>query len=367
MNEGDSMGTARNNRSWRGAARSSGFSLIELLVVIVIIVILAGLVLAAVAGARRAALGSADASLARTLQTGVEQFRTDNGFLPPLVKDNLRASGTAEARPGELAPDLYTAARGGVFTDNTDWVEPRNGASPLVDNQSTRPNTFSFSLAETNDADRDYLRRANLGVVPIPGRNAEADLRFSTLSLSYYLIGVLPKDIDGVEGPGYRSPKRTGSFDLRGEAKPSAIDVASQADRLARNGDLGERTVLLDGNGVAVRYYRWLAGDPAAENETVVRDTGDLNVPLVVGNQSGSLDPTTNPIRWQQFDNAEIREAGYAIVLAGPDGLFGDPGTEASEDLLSATGDPDPGTDDEGWFAISQKVARDNTVVVGKP
>ena len=70
-----------------------GFTLIELLVVVAVILVLAGILLAgltrSVGTARRT---SAERSI-EALVLGINQFKADFGFLPPLVHDGRSISG----------------------------------------------------------------------------------------------------------------------------------------------------------------------------------------------------------------------------------------------------------------------------------
>ena len=71
----------------RTQTNRSGFTLIEVLVVITIIVILIALLLVSLAGARRSAGSAAERQSVVALKMGVEQFKNEHGFLPPMVKD----------------------------------------------------------------------------------------------------------------------------------------------------------------------------------------------------------------------------------------------------------------------------------------
>ena len=67
------------------------------------------------------------------------------------------------------------------------------------------------------------------------------------------------------------------------------------------------RFELRDRNGVAYRYYRWEPGKPGTGE--MVDFPQDFNVPDLVGNP---------------FDDVSLRGAKWAIVGAGPNGVFGD-------------------------------------------
>src|SRR5277367_4559849 len=68
------------------------FTLVELLVVIAIIAILAALILTAVSQAKAKALRTQCANNVRQLGLGLQAFRTDNNFYPP-VENPVYANG----------------------------------------------------------------------------------------------------------------------------------------------------------------------------------------------------------------------------------------------------------------------------------
>src|ERR1035437_2556326 len=82
------------SRKWR---REDGFTLIELLVVIAIIVLLAGLIIAAMPGAKKRAYDSATMQLLTGLSTNCEQYFAN-----------------FDAYPGPMPPGVTTAASNGV-------------------------------------------------------------------------------------------------------------------------------------------------------------------------------------------------------------------------------------------------------------
>ncbi len=77
----------------RSAGTRKGFTLIELLVVITIIALLIGMTFAATRGALRAGGVSSTKFTMRSIATGIEQFKADFGYYPPLVRDDGRDVG----------------------------------------------------------------------------------------------------------------------------------------------------------------------------------------------------------------------------------------------------------------------------------
>ncbi len=223
------------------------FTLIELLVSISVVLILAGILVVGVRYANRAAKGAVDRAMVNSLKVGVEQFRQDFGFVPPLVQDQAIPS---LSRPGITSFPINS------FQD------------PVTNGTRRAPAAFSFGLSDSNAAMRDYLRAdgyTGVGRIDPTGDDRNrADRRFSVRSLAYYIVGALPRDIDGVEGPGYNAPARDGAFALdaaRG-AKPytPSFDIAKYPTALAIE-DAGNGLVeIRDRGGVAVRFYRWLPG-----------------------------------------------------------------------------------------------------------
>ena len=138
-------------------------------------------------------------------------------------------------------------------------------------------------------------------------------------------LEVLDEEVDGVQGPGFRAPQRDGSFRVAGGQTYEPFFDASKNPEGIFRGKVDEgRVELRDRNGVAYRYYRWMPGNLDGE----VEEADDLNIPELLGSAE---------------DNPELRSAKFAIVAAGPNGVFGEEKTE-EDDLwirqgLSA-GDP---------------------------
>ncbi|MFN0132138.1 MAG: hypothetical protein ACKVW3_06360 [Phycisphaerales bacterium] len=247
--------------------RRRAFTLIEVLVVILVVFVLIGLLIVGLRVASRSARGSLDRASLTALKNATTQFKQTVGFAPPLADDAI---------------------------------------GPIVA-PSTVVKVFRLSDFSVG-GDVEKLR-----AVPADPNLAPADLRFSIYSIPIYLIGALDAPIDGKSGPGLRVPKKEGSFEKAGKIIDPFFDVSRNAKALFAVDAAKGRYVLRDGKGVAFRYYFWLhdQGDPPLN--TALKDY--LNIPWIIGDES----------------NPDFRDAQWAIVSAGPNGVFGD------EDLLPVT------------------------------
>jgi hypothetical protein len=152
-------------------------------------------------------------------------------------------------------------------------------------------------------------------------------MRFSLYSLPYYLVGacevprytspptgVQQTTVDGVPGPGMLTPMRDGQFERSGRRFEPFFDVSRNTRAVVTTVSTEGRVELRDSNGVAFRYYRWEHGKDTANANGTSGPVGsivgleDLNVPRILG------DPTENPA---------LKDAKYAILAAGPNGLYG--------------------------------------------
>lgn len=244
----------------RATTRSPGFTLIELLFGIAVVFLLIGLLIAGLRFATRATRGQLDTQAAAALKVAVEQFKQQFAFFPPLVKDRV----------------------GGSF--------------PILPGPPKRVLVFDLQ----DPADVLFLRTP-------PANAAQPDERFSVYTLAYYVMGALEVDVDGKAGFGFTEPTRDGRFALRGPVFGPYFDTGRNPRAVfAADPDRGV-IELRDSNNVSYRYYRWLNDAGAPNPSNPLNDY--LNVPDIVG------DPATSP---------EVRNAQYAIVGAGPNGLFGD-------------------------------------------
>ena len=313
------------SRRARGA-----FTLVELLLMILIVAILIGLLTVGMRYALAVARGAAGKQDVASLKIAVESFRNDFGFPPPLVKDGY---------DGTTAPLRAISGR-------------------------TSPWTYQSGLSTPaeRDADRLYLQQDA----------ASSDYRFSVYSLAYYLMGPLDKDVDGQAGPGTRKALRDGSFDrmtndtypARYEPKSGGLTYAAWTPNEPQTEGRWE---IQDGNDVAYRYYRWLPAEPGDPNHDPSDPLANLRVPKLFGDAAND-NTAASPAQDAQL----FRDAGYAIVAAGADGVFGDiaddggsfRGLETLEQIEDALGKRFTGASAESQ---AENAARaDNIVEVGR-
>lgn len=288
------MTKTRTPSSARHSRSARGFTLIEGSVVIIIISLLAGILLTALAGARRAARNNAERQFASTLKIAVQQFKADQGVLPPLVDDavQLRAAGSR----------TLVAIRG----------VPGNNVNP--------------------SREVEYLSFASSSEDALP--------RYSELTLPYYLLGSLGAGVDGVDGLGFTGVGSDGQFSRKGRAFKSLVSTEKETHRFglplntaADPMEPNRLALLWDGysrtraNQKPMRYYRWLPTFFQKNDAPTPGDVGRVksyNVPFAVG------DVTLSPA---------LRDAQFAVVGTGRDGLFGDEAGLSSADADAARAD----------------------------
>jgi len=311
--------------SKRTTRSTSGFTLAELLVGIFVVFLLMGLSLVAFKSASGGARKVSDRALINGLKIAVQEFSSEFGMVPPLVKDF-----------GSDASNPYPI------------VQVDGLAIPAV---------YSTAIAR----DLVVLRDGN----DIPGR------RYSTYSLAYYLVGALDAAVDGVDGPGFVEVRRAGNFATatdKVKGRAGDVEIARRGpkrfepffdtdsgsvdlyidttNRMTLTGSGGGltrtrlvyRTEIHDRRGTPVRYYRWLKDDVDISglpgglagytdhsyefDQQMSGLIAYLNVPLLVLYAYG------DPLSPEYEVPLDVRAASYAIVSAGPNKLFGDPGDE---------------------------------------
>lgn len=326
------MPHARSNSARLDRARSGhtrwgrpAFTLVEVIFSILIISILIAISIVGIQAASRTAQGAADKQAVIALKVGVESFRQEFGFLPPLVK--------GEVPPGSEEPFLTSENRVNVY-------------SPSV------------------PADLNFLRGRSGPADGAPVRD-EAPFRFSLQALPYFLGGVLEADVDGVAGPGFRAPRRDGSFATSGPSYQSFVDTSKRSLRAWPSADSSRpyHIEFRDRNGIPIRYYRW-----AKESDAEITKSGlrALNIPKVLGEPSFDGDDRASPAD----DIPALRDSEFAIVAAGPNRVFGDlkigsekgTGTESFADVRRILGV----SASKAEIAVEQEARKDNLVETGR-
>ncbi|MFG0242390.1 MAG: type II secretion system protein [Phycisphaerales bacterium JB054] len=294
--------------------RHHGFTLIELLISVLIIGILIGLLLVGIRQAVSAANKTAGTQDMNSLNIAIQTFKNDWGFLPPLVKDGY--AGT-----------------------------PGAGQDPLVRVGSGRnlhynPNVYDLS----NTVDLEFLQD-----------DSDPDYRFSVHSLAYYIMGALGEEADYIEGPGAKAPLPDGSFNqLTNKTYEPLFDPKTGKISQTSSDPTEGRIVLQDARGNAYRYYRWEHATPSTPGYNANDPIANVRLPNIFG--SARL-PGVSPAS----ENMELRNAEYAIVAAGRDGVFGDIPVESKASIEEALG-KSFGSPEEAEDAARQ----DNIVEVGR-
>lgn len=322
-----------------------GFTLIELLVsVLVVGALLALLIVGLQAGGVFARKAASQQTLS-SIKQGVVLFETEVGFKVPLVYDGREMGG-------------FSATSRGAFSNE----------GPTYSGAANRPlvNVYRLGQAQT----RSFLRGEFLNAGATPDYR---DARYSKFSLSMYLTGYLGPEFDGVDGLGMRKPSADGTWSGIGEAfggsnqtyepfmdtgrrsarlEAAYVDVLEQREHGgSAPASTADRTALVDGNGRAYRFYRWLADDGAS-------NTNELNIPAVL------LDPITaeSALNDPSIDvtegDVQLRSATWAVVSAGGDGLFG---SEDIADLREKVNARSGAADAE----LRRAARKDNVVEVG--
>ncbi|MEM0984593.1 MAG: type II secretion system protein [Planctomycetota bacterium] len=413
------------------ACRRRGFSLIELIVVVGVIALLIGILLPALGGAVRAAReGSARAGV-RNMGLGLQVFENQLGFSVPLMHDGtFDGSGDLRGNKGTVVDDLPTYVRGardGRFTATRDQpVQRVVGASStsqqlVLSTYQTGLNDRFLRGVDQADGEASILARYNwsMGSGVRASAWTRANQRYSTLSLPYFLSGIGPAFIDGVDGEGMTRPTRTGAFEgvtvgsfalpldvVRqpqvdvSVATPTRLEpffiasgsVTSQplyfdAVEMLENGfvpsatanqnaedsvreefaqdrqDLafGYSTVFSDVSERAIRYYRW-------QPEATITRPSDLNIPAVLISPEILERFTLSVDDFDRFaidltdGSNQLRNARWAIVSAGPNGVFG---TERLDELITALGRPVDPMNAQQVLDLRIEAWEDNAVELG--
>lgn len=319
MHRGDtSRGAAARARGAAAGRARAGFTLIELAIVIVVIALLATMGVVAAGRAIRSSRNAAERQLLVAIRQGVDAFRMQFGFLPPLVID------------GDNVPP---------------GAQPTTTNGPLTTGSPKQP-------VVRNEA---FLSRSTP-----TGAN---EPRSSVYTVPYYLMGMLdmpdggtpPKPIDGFEGSSFSTPLSNGTFSQRGAPISPLLDSAALRNRVWRsaNPNYQWQIVVMDRWQTPIRFYRWQPRFDTGANSSTRGMLQQHFVPREVG------DPNTK---------AELRSAEYAIVSLGADRKtdedYSDPNNPRPKLPLPTNGvaaaphtDPTP---------IDESVTKDDIVEVGR-
>lgn len=346
------------------ARAERGFTLVETLVGLTVLVLILAIVIVSVSRARKSAKAAVQTQTLSSLKTAVSTFVQNFNFPPPLCRDMARF-------PDPPKPtDIYGFIVGGE--NKLAVYDP------------------------TVQKDVDFMHRKD--PVPIPSGWATSsnpstdkyfDTRFSTASLTFYLVGVADKKItaggalapvDGVVGPGFLRPRADGTFEVPESAKVKPSSGSGQSGPSVRTGTTfgpfidtdkgqlkmvrtGDRYELMDDKGVPYRYYRWEKGNLAKGG--VVEKFSDLNIPWLlvqVLTPEGYRNFDVDDARRKEPDCANrmigLNSATYAVMSAGPNGVFGDEPIKEIQAKISGLA----GLEDE---AIRRRAYEDNVVEVG--
>ena len=316
-------------------ARRRAFSLVEILVAILVIGALLSILLVALGKAKVFAGSTKDLQSALTIKTGVEQFKEEFGFLPPMVRERFTTPMVLEGTPGQIA--VYSLR-----------------------------NPTHLAFLRTTPA--------------LDALNPFQDERYSELTLGYYLAGSLGANrgpginlpIDGVSGPGLYAPRADGTFDVPKDVERAAGNAPGDTNRGGKKYDpfipLTGRglkvftdpsnalaVTVRDDKDVPIRYYRWEHNDGA-------QLMADMNVPRIVARVPGTIAGEILRPERDLSANPKVRDAQFAIVSAGPNGVFGD------EDISVITralgGGDSPNADAERRLRLEAE--KDNIVEVGR-
>lgn len=381
---------ARTTRN--SPATPTGFTLIELLVVLAVVLVLAGLLLAGLARGVGNARASVGERAVGALVTGVDQFKAEFGFLPPLVHDGqvMAAGGyTPDGLPSVGSQDNWPVVRQNVAGLSVDQLAVWSESDTTV---NTQHNSYANFIRRRDGSGADSVR-------PPSGTTwdtafAWEDRRYSKFSLPYYLSGIGGRAVDGVEGPGMSRPLFNGQFEgvlLRAARVGTArdryepvIDTTRRSLRLVtgyqHRADYAEHNATMpaadtvpdshaafvDPWGRAFRYYRWEPGRLVG-GQLVVRSSLDLNIPPVLINPEvyATVRNADGSANARDIDltggSVELRSARYAVVSAGPNGLFG---TESIDRIAQALGQAVP-TNETDIIRLRKQAWEDNIVGLG--
>ncbi len=338
--------TRRRERSTRARP---GFTLVEVLVVISVIAVLISILGVAFSGALSSSRNVATQSLLRSVQIGIEQFKTDFGYLPPLVDGSKHTLDSIDD-PMDKREELINHRYQSIYSLTVYLL----GVGELA--------PYDASLGPNDDPDRhDGVQGPGIRD-PGPDRSwggaRERDNhrppRTGRTFGPYIDIG----DGEGVL-------RRVTQADLNVPAGAMLPDFFADGDEDGSGADgVGDLFVITDRWNRPIRYYKdW---PTRQDNNGVIEPSLDL-IPIELRNvqslRQHLATPRAGVIRAETQLDQNLLRAPYALLSAGPDADFGDTDTSGNWLGWGAPGEPGanffdgiPSTD-PAKFAVIDRVA----------
>ena len=316
-----------------------GFTITEMLVTVGVIVVLAGILVLSLSSAARAAQSGKTDFLMQSIKTGVERFRADHGYLPPV----LGVNGTGEGQVGygrDLLPLPGTPGEMNGWYSMTSLPEFLLGygdrrmdgygyvdiSSPIPPDQS-EPGFREFPSIGLRSPGPDGVWNATLN--PRGGGDPYRFISRNPANLGTLTYGNTAQIPGKVYGPYIDLKDDT----VIGEVTGMTFDenggfVTQQYERVLLPGDEGfgrdnNPKVFVDYWGSPIRYYR----RPYNQISDPSGDRTDLNLGQVIalrpqdfaegdGVETVYLDGNDDP-----FTSRSVLSAEYALFSFGPDKL----------------------------------------------
>ena len=350
-----------------------GFTITEMLVTVGVIVVLAGILITALSSASRTAQKAKTDYLMQSIKSGIERFRADHGYIPPVLGNN----GTAANAPGfgrdllELPPQVD--AGGGNFdsaaAEYNGWYSYTSLAEYLPGHDDRRQDGYGYvapPILPPDDGEPGFREYPGLGMrSPGPDGVWNATLNPRVNDDFYLFINRNPGNLGNlsftnttqmpgkVYGP-YIDLKddsvvaeMTG---LRADAS-NALVGRQEFDAVLLPGSDGYGTgdnpkVFVDYWGNPIRFYRRIPeniSNPARERQ-------DLNLGDVIA------------LRPHEFELGQEVESGFSD---GYEDVFTTRGLQSAEFALFTAGPDRKSYDEIRRFDGDDEYNKDNIVKVG--
>ncbi len=284
-------------------SRPRGFTLAEILFALLIIAILAALLIVGMRAAGVFARATTDRQAVNAVKLGVEKFKQDFGFVPPLVRD--------QAAGADTPASVVTIALPGPPPQNVNAIAVYPEGAAIFATPTAGPqgdNIFRDNRYSERSLPYFLVGGLEVGVSGNPGQSAQADV----------------PPIDGVKGPGFYKPRADGTFELprhlfdtsapkRGNPFEPLVNLGGSGPKLVTSAEPNQAAVIVlaDRKNAALRFYRWQHTGAAA-------NYADMNIPPLVGRDPGTLPGgVITPSERDVTRNPALRDARWAIVAAG--------------------------------------------------